>query len=557
MRLLTRCLFCITLLFGDSVCTASAQSTQKEGTGVITGLVTIGEKSATNVAVVLYQAERGPQRKAIARDTTDSEGRYKLTSVPAGHYSVFVLAPAMVGPNDARDGAPGKSITIAEGETVEKVDFALVRGGVITGRVTDSEGLPVIGEHVQINSSDKQRGGRVYSNLNPYMYQTDDRGVYRLYGIPPGKYTISIGEGGEAGSIRFGSDGRGYYARTFHPNVIEESKATVIEVAEGSEASNIDITLGRKAKSYLVTGRVLDEAGEPVANLQIGCGSLIQDGSMGGFGWGSISDAQGRFRIDGLLPGRYAAFVWTEGNTSGYSDPVKFEIADGDVSGLELKLRRGSTMTGVVVIEGTTDRSVLAQLSQLSLIAIRTGESQRLTSPNYSRSKIAVDGSFSFAGLQAGKYRLVIAVYPPPKGFSLGRVERDGVIQPEIEIAPGAQVTGLRVFIEYGNGRIRGLVRIEGGTLPDGARLIARARPVSGDTTLQLGSVLVDSRGHFLIEGLPPGEYEVIIEAFPSGVATRQLPMVKQRVSVTNGVESEVILTLNPNAKQPEGGNNE
>ena len=60
-------------------------------------------------------------------------------------------------------------------------------------------------------------------------------------------------------------------------------------------------------------------------------------------------------------------------------------------------------------------------------------------------------------GVRPGKFSFHLSGFPPPQGFTLARVEQDGVQQQEIEVTPGAQVTGVRVVIQYGNGSIRGL----------------------------------------------------------------------------------------------------
>src|SRR5438067_6890013 len=164
----------------------TAQTVKTHGAGVITGRVTLGDKGVANAPVVLYPSERvGSNRTPVARATTDFEGHYRLANVPAGRYTVSVFAPTMIGPGDGFYGGPGKFVTIAVGETVDKIDFALVRGGVITGRVTDADGSPVIAEHLQLNPVAQQQEGRLsLPNVNPFMYETDDRGVYRIYGIP-------------------------------------------------------------------------------------------------------------------------------------------------------------------------------------------------------------------------------------------------------------------------------------------------------------------------------------------------------------------------------------
>jgi protocatechuate 3,4-dioxygenase beta subunit len=547
------------LLLGITFNAALAQSTQKQGTGTITGQIMLGDKGMPNVTVLLYVPERTPERTTVARATTDYEGHYRLTGVPAGRYTLVVVAPAFVGPSEGMFGDMGKTVTIAEGETVEKIDVALVRGGVITGRVTDADGVPVIGERVGLTSADKSQRGSGYSPFNPFMYQTDDRGIYRLYGLHAGRYTVSVGESADNIGIRFGAGGRGYFARTFHPNVTDESKATVIEVSEGSEATNVDITVGRKLQTFAATGRVVDESGQPVPNARVAHGAVMKDQDrLGAFGYGTLTDDQGRFRLDGMRPGRYAVFIWNEATANNYSDPVTFEITEGDISGLEVKLHRGASISGRAVVEGTTDRSALAKLSELKISAgsVTSPQSGKLVAPTFSGATIAPDGSFRITGLHDGKVRLYLYSYPPIPGFSLARVERDGVAVREIEVAPGAEVTGLRVVIEYGTGSVRGLVRLENGTLPEGLRMNAVARRVGENNySMERGSQ-VDARGRFLIEGLAAGEYEIRLYVYlvTSGSRPRGLPPIKQSATVTNGVISEVNLTFDLNSLKKEDG---
>ncbi|HEY0375795.1 MAG TPA: carboxypeptidase-like regulatory domain-containing protein [Pyrinomonadaceae bacterium] len=560
MRSLARAAFILAALVTPTLRADAQEAPRTQSTAVITGRVSVGGKGAPNVAVALYKFEFSPDRSAITRGATDAEGNYRLTNVPAGRYIILALAPAYVGPSEGGFGGTGKTVNVAEGEAVEKLDFALVPGGVITGRVREADGSPVIGERVQLNPVGQQVHLRGFLNENSFMYETDDRGVYRLYGIPPGKYTVSVGEATEEGGVRFGVGGRGYYSRTYHPDTTDASKATIIELSEGTEVTNADIMVGRKSRSFMAAGRVVDEGGRPVPGAQVGHGALVNDGKdLGGMGWGSLADSEGRFRLDGLLPGRYAAFIWSEGTSEGYSEALKFEVTDKDVSGLELVLRRGATLSGVAVIEGTTDPKILAQLSQLS-IAVGV-ETIGLSVPNFGTSRVSPDGSWRATGLRPGKVRLYSASHPAPLNLVLSRVERDGVPTQEIELTQGANVSGVRAIFEYGGGSVRGQVNIANGPLPDGAHLSVSAHRRGDEAGLGYMShgVSVDSRGQFVLEGMPAGEYELTLETYfeyaPASPPHMFPPAVKQTVSVVNGVASEVTLTLDLNAKRTGGSN--
>src|SRR5437667_6971640 len=157
-----------------------------------------------------------------------------MVGVPAGSYLLQAFAPALVAASDNAYGRQGKAINLIEGEAAEGADIALRTGGVITGRVTDAEGQPLIQENVRLLLNPEQ--GRKFPIYLPYgfMFSTDDRGVYRLFGVPPGRYIVCVGVDTSAPNARINA-GNTYYPLTYHPDVTEEGKATVIEVASATE----------------------------------------------------------------------------------------------------------------------------------------------------------------------------------------------------------------------------------------------------------------------------------------------------------------------------------
>lgn len=137
-----------------------AQSAPKETTksarGSISGRVTIKGKGVFGVAVALRKFEQGNSTERIPRAITDQDGFYRLTNVAPGTYEVSPSAPAFV-PSDL-GFQRGKNVLVGEDENVENINFTLVRGGVITGKVTDADGHPVIQQQVSIyRDADFQR----------------------------------------------------------------------------------------------------------------------------------------------------------------------------------------------------------------------------------------------------------------------------------------------------------------------------------------------------------------------------------------------------------------
>lgn len=560
MSSLVRTMLPAVMLACSLAATASGRSLQaghsKEPTGSISGRVTLGDKPAAGVNVMLAPSDYGRVENSLPKTTTDEAGHFQLTRVPPGSYMLQTFTPAFVTPGDDMRGNGGKLINLSDGETVEGIDIGLVRGGVITGKVTDASGQPLIQESVRLTGLDantKRAGVNMpYVNL-PYgfMMTTDDRGVYRLFGVPPGRYIVSAGVDTKRGYGRPGY-GANYYPITYHPDVSDDSRATVIEVTSGGEATGVDIVLGRSARTYSATGRIVDaETGRPVAGLDFGYGALQPNSTnfSSSFMTGAASNVRGEFRFEGIVPGRYAAFATSREQSDWYSEPVIFEISDADVAGLEIKVRRGATLNGVVVMESGDDQA--PRLSDLRF-GVHVA-SQSITSPRSSPPlAVGPDGSFRATGLQAGKAMVYLATYPEPTGVSILRVERDGVEQPEgIEIGAREQVSGVRVVLGYATGSISGQARSEGGLLPEGLRLIVSCHRVGSDSRQNMRQVLADARGRFAISGLMDGEYQLeLFVYYNPGAAPLRLKPVKQIVSVANGSDTQVVLPIELNEKQ-------
>src|SRR5574341_1590782 len=95
------------------------------------------------------------QRRAFVKVRTDGDGRYHITGLTEGAYVIRALSKAYVRAGDSPDFSAFKSVTLDEGEARGNIDIALVRGGVITGRVTDAEGKPLVAGYLQLQPLDE------------------------------------------------------------------------------------------------------------------------------------------------------------------------------------------------------------------------------------------------------------------------------------------------------------------------------------------------------------------------------------------------------------------
>ena len=533
-------IFWILLIFCNTVQT-QPQTTKKEAPNSISGKVTIKGKGAPGIVVGMRVVDHGgfgTYRMPPYKATTDQDGNYKITNIAPGTYRIGPAAPAFV-----KTGDPGgQTLIITAGETVEGIDFTLARGGVITGRAVDSEGVPLIEEPIILLPAEANTQIGRYMNVGARV-QTDDRGIYRIFGVSPGRYKVALGQS-EDGSFG-GGPRRSRYKQTFSPGVMDSSKASVIEVTEGSEATNIDITAGRSLITFAVSGRIIDgETLQPQTNIRLGLQKIVTNGSEF-IGWGSASNSKGEFKLENVTPGKYELLVPPETNSGIRADALQFEVIDVDVTGLLVKTSEGGSLSGEVVLEGRNNGSGLGMLRWLYTDVSNAANS---ASSWVQPVTISPDGSFQVRGLPSGlvHFSLAAADGRPVMGLTLVRIERDGIAQPAgVEIKDREHVTGVRLVVSYGNGTIRGLVKIENGELPSNARFFVRFTSPADDPTraATMSPPEVDSRGHFLIEGLAAGTYELRASIFIPNSNTRP-PTATQQVNVADGAVTEVTLTL-------------
>lgn len=548
-------MFCITrsgfLLLSFLVLTINVQSQVNSAippsTGVISGRVTSGGQSVPGVAITLQPYGDPMVKYPLPRAITNEEGNYRLVGAPEGRYVVTPVAPAFVvasGPDSDKAGTrmssglglSGFVVTVARGDVVEGIDFVLEAGGVITGRVTDDAGRPVVALSVDCQRTNDQ--GQLTSTSS--RFQTDDRGIYRIYGLSTGKYLVSVSDRG-----RFPPR---HDRKTFHPDTTDQKRATIVEVTAGGESTGIDIRLGHSQLTYDITGRVMgQDTGKPLSGLSVNF-SGWDDGRQGFV----TTDAKGMFKIEDCVLGSYEVKISTTGGqTQGYySDPLTIQVSDAEVTDVEISAIRGVTVTGNVIVLGNKDPAIMNALSQSIMTAANLQPGLRGSDRAAGATPIGPAGRFEFAGLRPGK--MEIRPGNLPEGFTFLRLERDGLpVREGLSLSAGERVTGLRVLVTYGTGSINGQIKVEGGVLPTRMNWLLTVRRADGDG--ETSSQMIDARGRFWVKNLPAGLYEITAEAdyveIP-GVTPSPYPApIKQTVTIQTKTESQVLLVLDLKAR--------
>ena len=531
-----RILACI-LFLGIASLVHAQSGLAKDETATVSGKVTLKKKPLAGVVVFAVDSndDKGLQRQ---RTTTDEEGNYRISSLTTGTYYVFPMASAFV----VEDGPAKQQLVLAPGDTVRDIDFALVKGGVITGRITGADGQPLIGENVNVIPLSQQFE---FSSPDLAGVRTDDRGIYRAFGLRSGKYRVAVGK---TDRVLPGQWSR-IYRQTFYPSVTELDKATILDVSEGGEIRGIDIVMGPPVSTFKATGRIIDgETGKPLRDVILTVGRMegnVLINSVGATG----SDTRGEFKVENLLPGKYSIFPFSD--TSNWrAEPLRFEIADRDVTGLEIKTTQGVSVSGVVVMKNYDEKLVAATLEGFEVFAFVDNPVTQYSGGRSAR--LAPDGSFKIVGLAPGNTRLALGrtQHGESRQFRTLGIERNGVPLSSVELKSGDQVDGIRIIVKSTSfdGVIRGQIKFENGEPPPGARIYVSVAPVDevpADLNLNMpvSSPPVDSRGRFMVDHLSGGTYEVSATLYqPNERSTFEV--TKQEVMVTSGAVSEVTITI-------------
>lgn len=301
------------------------------------------------------------------RTMTDAQGRYQFADLPAGSFTITANKPGYVGIayGQRRPQEPGTPVDVSEGQTIDRVDLVLPRGGVITVRVTDEFGEPVTGAQIQLLRFQYGPDGQRRLNSAPSGTQgatiTDDRGEVRLYGLSSGEYVMSATARNQivGGLVNSGEPSEGF-APTYYPGTPTADLAQTIRVGVGEEISaHFAMASSRLAR---ITGTVIDSQGHPATGASVQISSRIA-GGIWTFGGGTVGP-DGAFAVAGVPPGDHPIVVRPIPRPGVQASDVGGEFASepvtvtgADITGLGIVTGPGTTISGRVVWDGASGRA--------------------------------------------------------------------------------------------------------------------------------------------------------------------------------------------------------
>lgn len=506
------------------------------GTAVIRGRVVDSDTGRP-----LRRARISVNAPELGRDprntSTGVDGRYELTDLPAGRYTIRVTRGGYLALQygQRRPFEQGKPLQLLDKQTIEGIDFALPRSSVISGRVIDELSEPVAGVQVFAMRSLYWQGRRRLVPAFGPVAVTDDEGEYRVIGLSPGSYYVMATLRDTWTVTDHGMVQTMAYAQTYYPGTPGMTDARRVSVGAGQRVTNINFALvpGRTAT---VSGTAADSTGRPIAGRNVG---LIQElvGPSGGMfmlSGNASTAADGSFAIKNVAPGQYKLRVQTLSDQPGPRVPgqevasVPISVDGADITNLSLVTSAGWSLSGFVVTEnGTAPDSPRRDQFRIAARPIDADATPGPPPPPPApggpgigdSGRVKDDWSFSISNV-FGAARLFATV---PDGWTVKAIVHDGrdVTDVPLEKRSGEELSSVQVIVVNRSTTISGkLVDSKGEPLQDGTIIVfADDSAKWSEDSRWVRAVRPDQQGTYEIRGLPPGDYlAVAVEYVEDGL---------------------------------------
>jgi protocatechuate 3,4-dioxygenase beta subunit len=529
----------LALLVGTQQPQASATPSTPPATATVRGHVLGGDTSQPlrKAQVRAIQIDAAPGANAAqGREnrvvTTDSDGKYELRDLPAGRYNLTAskggyvqISWGQVQPNE-----PGKPLEILSGQTVERVDFTLSRGAVITGRIVDEFGDPLSGVMVAAVRSQVVNGQRRMMPVGR-SFSTDDLGEFRMYGVQPGQYYIQATWRRMGLVIDPNTPAQTGYPVTFFPGTTDVTNAQRFTIAAGQTVADLAMALS-PTKTATISGSVVDGDGRPLGGMML---MVAQTGPAGMVNFANMLRPDGGFSFT-LSPGDYTLRTMP---LPGRKDigSVNVTVGTEDIKDVRIIVSPPSTISGRVIVDPAQAQALPPSLMLFATPLVPA------PMPGAQPSRIADDLSFELTAM-VGRTRITAPNLPPTWTIRSVRVNAVDVIDDGLDVRPNENITGVEVELTNKLTSVSGLVTTAGGDAVKNYTVVFfpadAKRWAPGSRYLRMARP--DQDGRFKITGLPPADYNVIaVERVDQGQNTDPefLERIRPRASSFSLFEGE------------------
>lgn len=351
----------------------------------------------------------------------------------------------------------------------------------LSGRVTSLDsGRPIRRAVVRISGPELREGKSVSSDAD---------GRWELRELPAGRFTLSVTKGGYV-SLSYGQ------RRPF-----EAGKT--LDVANAQVIEKLDIALPRAGA---ITGKVVDEFGEPVSGVNVSPMRYRFTGGqrrMTNSGMSDTTDDLGQFRLHGLAPGDYYVtarsssftFLGTSDDRTGYGQTYyPGTLNAGEATRLNVTV--GQEVQNILIslapsrianLSGTATTSEGKPVST-GMIMLRNTST---TGPLNVTPALVRDGTWTMNGVVPGEYQLMLQYVPNLEQIAMTG-STTGITSPEFAtetlVVTGEDMTGIALVTRAG-GTVRGTARFEGAPAPAVTSGMAMTAAESIDTMTPLGGI--------------------------------------------------------------------
>ncbi len=459
----------------------------------ISGTVTNGTTGEPlRFAIVVAENLTHPLRTRVGY--SDHNGHYTIRNLHPGDYFVRAFRPGFrpIYYNGDTSRSEADTVTVAEGATIDSINFTLYPwsyyfgGAVVSGVVTDEgTGNPVPHAFVFLRPVDSIPHTRFF-NL---MGFTDTTGTYAIRGVPAGRYiAVSFKPG---------------YFREYYQNVSTPDSADTLVLTENDTLEGINFSLSHFVFSA-ITGTVTDEqTSQGIKNAAVLAVKLIHGRPIG---WRSFTrtDSTGNYTLGRLIPGNYIVVAKKFGyyrefyqNASVIDSATPVAVPPGDTVGdIDFTLTPWqnlpydtASVSGTVYDQETGMPIVGAKVRALFrrfpfTIAVRTDSL----------------GNYRIPYLPAGDSVILVAY---ARGYIHEFYSETPYLRDATPVVPPASSIDFTLSPRenYGSGGVMGLV--SSGKSVTG---LVIARNID---TYEEYAAPIDESGSYIIENMPPGEYEV------------------------------------------------
>jgi hypothetical protein len=481
---------------------STTQPPAATGTAAINGLVRSAsdDKPLGRARVTAVSSTLPEPRVTI----TGADGRYAITDLPAGSYTVSATrtgyAPQTYGQGRAIMGTP---VVLANAQQAA-IDLALTPGGFIVGRILDEDGTPFAGAEVDALITRFEAGANTLFSVA--TAQTDDRGEFRLFGLAPGQYYVSAADP----AFRSVSTPRGVlrYSPTYHPGTTQADQAKPIVVSGSGDPPRVEFRI-KLVPPARVDGQLIAYDGR-----QLLSGAIIMS-PLEGEGVPMVAPEEpsifpdGRFSFGEVVPGRYQI------RARGITDPLgaalfavfSVDVVGTDISGIRITLRPGAVLEGTLIVENRHGTKPPA----LSSIRVRAPFIDGNSFGDALTGTVQPDGSFALRGIMRGPHQLVLDGLPPPWVLKSVTYRGTDITDLQLEVTDEYR-RDVRVTITDAASEVTGIVQ-NPRKVPvahAGVLVFAKVPLFWMRTNRRMRIAYTDQDGRFTLTGLPAGEYVAV-----------------------------------------------